>query len=148
MNERQRLDTFIKLLFFILVCLFFVFVAQISKAQDIPVDVNGVTHRTFNTNADNVYGTLVGVFFFLFIVAFFLIYYVISKFVPVIDGLKTVITNNTQTVNNVAEEMKDLQRHIDNSIREKNEVISMKIENTVSQATNQIITALNSKYNG
>ena len=44
--------------------------------------------------------------------------------------------------------MKDLQRHIDNSIREKNEVISMKIENTVSQATNQIITALNSKYNG
>lgn len=148
MNERQRLDTFIKLLFFILVCLFFVFVAQISKAQDIPVDVNSVTHRTFNTNADNVYGTLVGVLFFLLIVAFFLIYYVISKFVPVIDGLKTVITNNTQTVNNVAEEMKDLQRHIDNSIREKNEVISMKIENTVSQATNQIITALNSKYNG
>jgi predicted PurR-regulated permease PerM len=148
MNERKRLDTFIKILFAILVCLFFVFVAQISNAQDIPVDVNSVTHRTFNTNADNVYGTLVGVLFFLLIVAFFLIYYVISKFVPVIDGLKTVITNNTQTVNNVAEEMKDLQRHIDNSIREKNEVISMKIENTVSQATNQIITALNSKYNG
>lgn len=148
MNERKRLDTFIKILFAILVFLFFVFVAQISKAQDIPVDVNSVTHRTFNTNADNVYGTLVGVLFFLLIVAFFLIYYVISKFVPVIDGLKTVITNNTTTVNNVAEEMKDLQRHIDNSIREKNEVISMKIENTVSQATNQIITALNSKYNG
>jgi hypothetical protein len=141
----MKIEKIIRIIFGIIVFLIAVLFGQILFAQDLPVDVNATTHRVFATNADNVYGTLVGILFFALIGVLFLLYYIISRFLPILDGLKNALNGNTSTIANSTEELKEVQKYLESQFKVILELLSLKLESKLDSMRHDIINSINNK---
>jgi F0F1-type ATP synthase membrane subunit a len=136
MGSTNKVTKLILALIWVLVFLFLFFIVQVAKAQDIVGGVQAPTERVFATNADNVYGTLVGVLFFALVGVIGLFFYIVKNFIPLLDGLKHAIVGNSTTIERVNEELKDLG----NLIRQENQVLELKLGAKLDSIKNDIIS--------
>lgn len=131
----MKIDKIMRIIIAILVFLLAVFFGQIAFAQELP-DVNSTTQRVFNTDPTNVYGTLVGTLFFALVALIGLFYYVVSKFLPIWQGLINAINANSQIIEVVTDRFEDLEKHIDN----RHDMLTMKLESKIDALQHNILS--------
>lgn len=130
MSEIEENNKYDKVVFwFVFIVLFVAFtcLSHILLAQN-EIDVNGVINKGFNTSADNVYGTLVGMLMVLVAFAFSIIGYLIRFIVKFLPQLNSTLQQNTKA-------FEDLETTI-------RTVVTNEVKTIVSQSEANIIRAI------